>query len=255
MLLFNSCYQRIEGCTDINAVNFNAMADDKCCCNYPSVNFQLQHRFGADSVRFFLDSTYLNPSGVPFKVLSLEMLASSFFLEKEDGIQIKVTEEIDFSGVSGLNCPCTDDFFLIRPTDLNTTPGTVSVSGEYSSLSFSPGIPADFSVLTPIDFPEGHLLNSENRYDTLSGSYYSFRSVIVIGESPGDTLAVNILDWPGRIELDGPIILPTGQNVNLRLRIDYKKWFGNIDSSVSDPSAIRENLMQNLKEAFTLVLE
>lgn len=254
-MVLNSCYQRVEGCTDTNAVNFNAMADDDCCCNYPSVNFQLQHRFGADSVRFFLDSLYWSTSGIPLRVLSLEFLGGSFILEKEDGTEVRVTEKIDFPGLSGLNCPCTDDYFVIRPTDLNASPGTVAVPGEYSALSFSPGPANELSGLSPEDFPEGHLLSSENRFDADAGEYFSFRSLMVIGHSPGDTLEVNISDWPVTIALEGPITLPPAQNVNLRLRIDYKKWFGDFENPDGNPSIIRENLQQNIVEAFSLVLD
>lgn len=250
-VLFSSCYERIEGCLDMNAVNFNPLADDPCCCNYPSLNFQLQHRFGADSIRFFQDSAYLLESGISFKILSLELMADKLELTDIAGGKVEVEERIDFPDGKVMNCPCVDDVFAINLNSLNTSPGTVSQSGSYSSISLYTGLAETWSDALPSDFPQAHPLINEVRFDEERSLFHHLRATIVFPEV-GDTIVFRSSNLREQIVFAGPFELKRGQNTTFRLMIDYQKWFKGLEELVSEPHLLEALLKENLASAFSV---
>ncbi|TVQ49875.1 MAG: hypothetical protein EA362_03680 [Saprospirales bacterium] len=251
LLALNSCYERQEACTDINAVNFNPLADDPCCCNYPALTLQLQHRYGADSIRFFADSTYLLDSGTPFKVLSFEFLADELILIRENGEQIRVEEEIAFVNNSIENCPCIDDVFSVNLTALNTSPGTFSKPGAIQSIKFSSGLSEKWSEVAPADYPSGHPLALETRYDFEAEKYRHFLATVVFPET-ADTFRIRTSNLRSELIFEGPFELFKAQNTTLTLRIDYQKLLGRLDEVISDPLLTEELIRENLKDALKL---
>jgi len=246
-----SCYERQEGCIDLNAVNFNPIADDACCCNYPTLSFQLQHRYGADSIRFFADSTYFLNSGVPFKVLSLELLADELFLIDGEGNIVRVEEKIEFEDNKGESCPCIDDVFLINPRNLSTSPGTISKPGTYESIRFSSGLSGKWSGTMPSDYPSGHPLVVESRYDVENEKYHYLQTTLVFPDT-GDTVRLNSTTFRQQLDFEGPFEFTRAQNTTLRLLIDYQIWFNGIENVISDPQLMEQLLSQNFINALNL---
>lgn len=249
-----SCYERIDGCTEFNAINFNVQADDNCCCQYPLFNFQLQHRFGADSVRFVLDSVYGLDNGIAFKLTQFEMLGNSFFLDEEDGGQIEVEDEIDFEGDRGSNCPCKDDVFIINPASFSTSPGSIAKPGPYEAFGFSSGLRSEFDGLQPPDFPASHPLNSASRFDTLDGQFYQLRATFVFPEI-NDTLFVNTTQFEMDFFFENPIEIPRGENSTHLLRINYKNWLEGLDFLPIPQSQLETILFNNAKDAIEFIPE
>lgn len=251
MLTLSSCYERQEGCTDINAVNFNPVADDPCCCNYPALTLQLQHRYGADSIRFFADSTYFLDSGTPFKLLTFEFMAEELILTGENGEQIRVEEEITFEGNSIENCPCIDDVFPVNLTALNTSPGTISRPGAIQSLRFNSGLSEKWSEVAPADYPTGHPLALETRYSFEEEKYRHLRATLVFPETT-DTFRIRTSNLISELTFEGPFEIFKAQNTTLTLRIDYRELLGKIDEVIFDPQLTEEMIKENLKDALKL---
>ncbi len=254
-LFFSSCYERQEGCTDFNAVNFNASADDNCCCNYPEFSFQLQHRFGADSVRFFTDSVYTFDNGLEVNILSFELLASNFFLEKESGERQMVDNTLEFSSVDGISCPCPDDLFIIDPNSFNAAPGEISRPGNYTGLGFSSGTPEEWQVLTPDDFEAIYPLVEEERYDEELMDFYSLRAMIAFPNATSDPLEINIPAWRSSLFFEENLILETAENFSATLRINYKTWLGGLEAGNVSEETVVDLLTTNLEDALELIVE
>ncbi|HMV23421.1 MAG TPA: hypothetical protein PKA71_03780, partial [Saprospiraceae bacterium] len=68
VLFFTACYQPKEGCLDINATNFDATADEECCCQYPVLQLKFKHF--ASGNEFSASDTILNDFGQQFRIPS-----------------------------------------------------------------------------------------------------------------------------------------------------------------------------------------
>jgi len=253
-LFFSSCYERQEGCTDFNAVNFNASADDHCCCNYPEFSFQLQHRFGPDSVRFFTDSVYTLDNGLEVNILFLELLASNFFLEQESGERQMVENTLEFSSVDGISCPCTDDLFIIDPNSFNATPGEISRPWTYTGLGFSSGTPEEWQVLTPDDFEDVYPLAQDERYDAEAMDFYSLRAVIAFPNATSEPVEINIPAWRSSLFFEENLSLQTAENFSVILRINYKTWLGGLNAGNVSEDTLVDLFTNNLEDALELIL-
>nr|MBS0037366.1 hypothetical protein [Saprospiraceae bacterium] len=248
----HSCYERLDACTDVNAANFNPTADDHCCCTYPLLRFQLEHRFGEDSIRFLLDSLYVLESGLSFRLLSLDLLAGKFYLFNETGDSVFVENLLDFDGDLGVNCPCRDDVFVLNPASFSASPGEIASPGEYNGLGFSTGVGSEWDGFEPADFPANHPLAGVERYDTLSQRYFDLRASFVFPQMGSDTLRLRSTHFEEEVSFFTAFNLPRGENKDLRLRIDYKRWFEGLDSAIPDPTQMREVLKSNFQSALLL---
>ena len=253
LLSFSSCYERVEGCTDFNAVNFNAMADDPCCCMYPEFRFQFQHRFGPDSVRFFADSVYQMGNGITLNILFLELVAGEFFLQTDDGMRVEVVDEIDFPNSDDVSCPCKDDLFILNPTSFNAVPGQIAQPGTYSGFGFSTGVPEDWMALEPGDFPDGHPLSQENRYDVDEMRFIGLRADITFPNQLQDTLEVRILNLNEPLFFDEIIEMETGQPFSIVLRVNYKTLLQGLEPGNINQTELSRILTENLGEAIEVV--
>lgn len=248
----HSCYERLDACTDVNAANFNPAADDHCCCTYPLLSFQLEHRFGEDSIRFLRDSLYVLESGLSFKLLDLDLLAGNLYLINEAGDSIFVENLFDPGGDASGNCPCRDDVFVLNPAGFTASPGEIAVPGKYTELGFSAGIGAQWDVFEPVDFPANHPLGVAERYDSLSHRYFDLMAGFVFPQMGTDTLRMSSLQFEEKVAFVTELNLPRGENKDLRLRIDYKRWFEGLDSAIPDPQQMREVLKSNFQSALML---
>lgn len=255
MSLFSSCYEREEGCTDFNAVNFNASADDHCCCNYPEFSFQLQHRFGPDDERFFTDSVYTLDNGLEVNILFLELLGSNFFLEKENGERQMVENTLEFPSVDGISCPCIDDLFIIDPNSFNTSPGEISRPGNYIGLGFSFGTLEAWQVLTPDDFEDIYPLSEEERYDAEAMDFFSLRAVVAFPNATSEPIEISIPSWRSSIFFEETLHLQTAENFSAILRINYKTWLGGLNAGNVSEETLVDVLTTNLEDALDLIVQ
>lgn len=252
MASLNACYERVEGCTDLDAANFNALADDHCCCTYPEISFQYQHRFGGEDVRFSRDSIYQLEGGGAFSLIQLDLIAGDFFLQRSSGEKVRVENRLDFPSEVDSDCPCIDDVFVINPARLSGAPGEIAQPGDYVSLGFTAGVPNQWAGIEPEHFPANHALSDLQRYDTLNQRYYDLRAQFVLHDLGTDTIRFATSDFTADIEFSESVELPRGQNKNFRLEIDYKKWFNGIEAVYTNQEAVNELLKNNLQEAVRL---
>lgn len=94
MVLFQGCYQAVQGCLDAQATNYSVDADEPCpddCCTYPSIKLKIQHCYEVAPDSFislnYGDSIYYDALGEPFRISGIQYYMSAFKLVKTDGSQ------------------------------------------------------------------------------------------------------------------------------------------------------------------------
>ncbi|MEL6719310.1 MAG: hypothetical protein AAFP82_11385, partial [Bacteroidota bacterium] len=143
-LFFQSCYENMEGCLDVNATNFDVAADRECedCCTYPLLRLAVQHVYTAKVlekdtlVRFNLDKPYTLDSINFFSLTDLRYYISEIKLVRENGDLVDIEEEVEVILLQGLDTvpdfTTKDNFVLIDRS--NITPSRIGTFRENGSF-------------------------------------------------------------------------------------------------------------------------
>jgi hypothetical protein len=170
-LLFSSCYEKEEGCLDIQAVNFDPGADLACedCCTYPSLSLRVEHRviFDDTIVPFRYDSLYsVEPfPDVNFRVHRLRYLISGIRLLNTEG-EGRVTDTVsvyvsqnpgDTTSLIAVNDFVLADRSFLQAAQLGGWDGY----GVFDRLEFIFGVDPALQYGIPSKMPSGHPLGTQ----------------------------------------------------------------------------------------------
>lgn len=256
-LLFVSCAEEVEGCLDIEATNFNAAADKNCCCTYPSLQLEILHRF--DTLVWKPDTAYSYAPGKWFRMKSIVFYLSGFQFV-QNGVDLPVSDTLAFKawGSAGdtLTQTLSNDFLLVRRTATAYTAGTFRPSGNFDQVQFRLGLPAEAQQVIPGLAPSGHPLRLQNEQLWLGRDtgFVALKLVLTrdsLSSTPPDTLVFSRPDFDALpIQKDGLFQHRSGYNFNLRLTLDYREMFRDIDLSATDISALKSQIVANLPQVF-----
>jgi hypothetical protein len=257
-LVFTACFEPKEGCLDIAATNFEAGADEDCCCVYPKLVLSVEQQY--DNLTFLNDSLYAADNGHLFRIRSVAFYLSDFEVI-QNGESFRISEKIDLKTLSGLDTltrEFTNDFLLLRRTPVEYSIGTIRQDGLFETLKFRFGLSSDAQKILPNKAPAGHPLAAQT--DSLwrgNTAGFVFMQVVVKRDSmaatPSDTLRFMESDL-GQIvfQADGPFLHPTGYNFPLILRADYKKMFEGINWTMDDIPQWKTKIIANLSQVFSV---
>ncbi|MCC6461129.1 MAG: hypothetical protein IT260_11700 [Saprospiraceae bacterium] len=257
LLLLTCCAEQEEGCLDIEATNFNAAADKSCCCTYPSLNFEILHRF--DTLVWKPDTAYSYAPGKWFRMKSIVFYLSGFQLT-QNNFDIPVSDTLGFKawGSAGdtISQTLTNDFLLVRRTATAYKAGTFRPSGEFTDLQFGLGLPAEAQEVIPALAPSGHplRLQGENLWLGRDTGFVALKLVLTrdsLSSTPPDTLVFSRPDFEQLvIKKSGLFQHQSGYNFDLTLTLDYRELFRDVDLSAGSISALKTQIIANLPQVF-----
>ena len=264
-----ACYEPVEGCLDVEAVNYDLEADKNNGeeCQYPQIRMALQHRYtkGDTLLRFGLvDSVYLDALGNPFRLNSVRFYLSNFHLIYTDGQEKEVEETIDIliPQPDGSDLPRTieDNFSLISPrVTQNYVIVTLKESGTLQEIRFAVGVEGLANQADPASFPGTHPLSLQDSslyFNQDSGYVFQyielFRDTTAADTIP-EILRIGTPAYLQEVRLPVDFRKNRGFHLLLTLQVDYSRWFSQIDARQDSPEQLIEKIVANLAQSFSIV--
>ncbi len=254
-----ACFEPKEGCLDIEATNFDAAADDDCCCLYPKLRLETVQRF--DTFQYLPDSLYPADNGSLFRIKSVVFYLSEFQLTQNgetfvvsDTVQLQAFSQ---SGSDTIKETFTDDFLLARRTPVDNEVGDFRPAGVFQDVKIRLGLSPDAQRVIPRLAKPGHPLRIQG--DSLwygRDAGFVFLQAVVVRDSmaatPPDTLAFTKADFDNFfIEQTGVFTHQSGgYDFRLRLGVDYKKMFEGINWTTGDILTWKSQIVANLPNVF-----
>jgi hypothetical protein len=256
LVLLLACKEPIEGCLDVDAINYNVAADDPCadCCNYPGLELQINYQY--DSIAFSYDSIY-SFSGFDAQFDKIVFYLSDFQLVNE-AQSLEVIEMIDLEEINGGVIMVKDDFVLLSPGrsiryDIGEIRGG---GGTYNLLEFKVGLAAAVTLTDAEANPEDHPLSLgiDSLWSFPEG--YIYNQVTLVPDT-ADMNSTRVIDVRGvsnlvQIQLPYELDVSRGMQISIPLRVDFREWFSGIDFVGFTDEAIVEKIVTNTPQAFSI---
>lgn len=272
LLLAGGCYEPIEGCLDVRAINFDLQADRPCdeCCNYPALRFLLQHQYmGASDTASapigFGTSVYTDAAGQPFRINDLSYYISEVRLLHPDGTESGVENEIMFNVATGgdtTSMVFEDNFLLVRArANVPRAVGNIREPRPIIAIRFLLGLNADAARAVPASLPNQHplaLQPDSSNYEP--GFGYLFKRLSLFR----DTVATDTIPRIIRTGSPSPptsVILPLatefspleGANLNIIIAVNLAQWLADVNVRTDTDAQIIEKINNRIPNGFRLV--
>lgn len=263
VLVVSGCKEKVEGCLDIEARNFDFSADRPCpddCCEYPQMIFDIAFRW--DTLTFRYNEPYNLTDDKVMKFLKSKFYISDINLTGESG-SFTVADRIDLDVNDGSTDPVTfvDDFTLMSRDFLSFSYeiGEIQSLGTFDTLRFTVGLSEVANQIEPTSAPAGHPLAIQPDSMWSVENNYVFNKLVVIPDTlvdppdTPDTLAYDVVGDANRVKIALPfaVNIETGRDLTIPLEIDYKKWLEGVDFE-SAPTLVIEKFIQNTQQAFSI---
>ncbi len=256
LLSWSGCYEPIEDCQDTLAKNFNVDADKDCCCEYPLIRFNFDHRW--DTLPFsFTDSLSVGDDLIDFSYLTYYVSNIRMIIGGET-VRKRVTFDLTYME-NGVEKSTTTfkDFILVNPSDNNYSFGEVLATGRVDSLYFTVGIEYPYYLADPTQFESGNGLafqaDSLNWNEDIGYVFNRLQYFPVTSSNPTDSITIEI-GQPNAFDLGFAVgeSFTEGQDFRFNIEVDYRKWFEGVDV-VNDPvSTITQKIANNTSNAFVM---
>ncbi len=249
-----ACQKPVEGCTHPRAVNFNPEADENKDCQYYQLQLQMQHTTAANDTFTYgywlsdIDGTFFYITKMPMLLSELHLLRTS------TGELFRSPEILSVFDAAG-NRKLVEDNFVTLEAGIYTADIAAWVDlGTFDKLQFRLGLDPNIRQGNPARIKQtAHPLSATAAtymYDSLTAGYFTTYVEIVLPNT-NDTLRFDFYDnW--NIELPYNITVADGQNIPIRLRLNYSDLFAGI-SFQNDPKAlVISKIKQNMMASFSV---
>lgn len=248
-LLFQSCYEAIEGCTDPLAENYSFNADEKCsmCCIYPKLLVTIDHRWGSEI--FQNGKQYTNNVGSVFVLNSHKFYLTDIKIFDGDNVEIK-NQKLNAFTIDGRETNLTQNYCLINGTLQECASGSFNFLGKISQLSFNLSLPENLNRV------DSTSVSRDNSLSWSEGMYREkeYKSIFLNITSVG----TNVINYGIYLKINQvvPITLlnvnhsKRGKQIEIPLTLNYQELFKNIDFKNSQE--ISKAIEINLKTSFKL---
>ena len=256
-----ACFEPKKACLDIDATNFDASADEDCCCEYPQLLMNAVQRY--DTLQYLPDSLYAGKDGRLFRIKKVIFYLSDFQLFQNGGI-VTVSDSVNLktyaaTGNDTISRTFTDDFVLVRRAPVENEVGDFRPGGTFEKIRFRLGLSPEAERVIPQLAPSAHPLRIQSDsiwYGRDAG--YVFLQAIVVRDSMAttkpDTLSFTKSELSDFfIERTSSFIHQSGgYNFTLTLTVDYKKMFEDVDWTTGDISTWKSKIATNLPNVFSV---
>lgn len=241
-LLLTACYEDVNDCLDLDATNFNILADEGCsdCCTFPSLSIEVARMWG--DTTFLLTDTLSDGAGNDFKLIRFRVYLTELELVGLGGVLPTPENIITVGIIEGADTVETEfnaNLALVQSSSSTSTAeiGTLlvgeaalmQVQGRIGMSSDFPAIyPPSAPTTSPLSTQEGLLnFNDGNGYLTASAEY-----VLIVTD---DTVRVDIRgDLLLDLDLPAPESPARGDDVTVEMEADYEAVFGTTDLSAEE---------------------
>lgn len=264
VLFLAACKDPVEGCLDVEAVNYDVSADDPCpdCCTYPNLSLAISHRY-QDSILFSYDSTYhIGGTNFDTRFEKVAFYLSDFRLVNIDNTDsLEVVETIELDLIGGGTSTFKDDYTFISRSNssFEYEVGEIRSSGSFSTLRFTVGIAGDAAngdALSITNEEHPLALGTDSLWTASNG--YIFHQIIVVPDTLNPPVdSVEIINISGQnnlafVELPYELDIALGFDVTIPLKIDYEKWFSGINFVGDSTDQIIDSIVNNTTNAFSI---
>ncbi len=224
-----ACYEPVEDCLDVDARNYNVMADNMCddCCQLPQIN--VIFTFRNDGQNFNLGDTLSLPGG-PIIVENFFFFLSAFQPNDQNGNPVKLGDSIVVQRNDG-NMYISNNFRYFDRANFRSELRSLRFNGKFSSIQFQPGLPSVVNQLPPDTLRTNTGIgNFPNSAAVGTGKGYSFVSVTLRVPDNENTFTLHVFDeYPLQTKIINTDIQVTrGNNVDVNLNLDLFTWLQNI---------------------------
>lgn len=252
-IIFSSCYEESKGCLDIYASNYDVSADEVCddCCTYPKLILRVIQKY--DTLVLSKLDTFENNFNQQFVFHNMMFLVNGFSLEDENNQEFATEDSISISFSENgeiIKKRVLDDVKMIVPATYNYNFGKFVSPHYYNSAHLRVGLNDDYKTAIRELLPESHVL--VERADTLYLSDEEGYSMarLEVQTDPTDSMSIKVFDLKGmNFPFEHTWTIDTtfvkGADAQVLMNIDYKKWLGNIDWTLSE-----EEILNGLKLYF-----
>ncbi len=252
MLVSLASCDRVEGCLDSRASNFDVSADKDCCCTYPIFNLRIYPTLNADTyspVLFKEDAI-----GTVYQVNDYRMYFSGIRLVRDDSVEFEIIDGLNVSLLDAeaveISEELKDDYLCITPSVLTYEVGAIIAAGNFDKIRFYIGLDSVANSLSPSSFDEDHALadKTPSMYQNDSLGYTFFSSTVVLER--GDTVRSTLLTSPKMVEVDFPVNISANFDFELNLEMNLEALFEGVSFLTDDENTIQGKIVNNFESAF-----
>ncbi len=256
--ILTSCGDRIEGCLDIEAENFDADADKDCCCDYPDLVLQFNHAFGNQSFRLETPFSYESTTDT-FSVNEMRILfskthpiRSGLEFEMDKTISVGVDDEMGSEILE-----FEDNFVVVTPERFTYTINEFNYPGMFEGVALKMGLDEEVRRVIPDSVGiDGHPLESEvdSIWAADIGYFYLYLDVVPDYKLPevsrkfviygSDTH--NLTYWH-------TLTAEMGYDFKIDFKIDYKLLFDGINFEADSENYVTQELFDNLPSSVSIL--
>lgn len=254
--LLQGCIRPVEGCLDTSATNYNVMADNNCCCTYPSLQLNLQYQAG--NTPFNPNTIHIDAAGNEYRIARIAFYLSEIGLIK-NGSHIIAKDSIwIYEGATGQ----TDSFLtqknirLINRTGFTINTGTFVEQGEFTHLRFRFGLPEEMNNNKYSVYRRGHPLaiqiDSMHTFDMNEG--YLFLKIETEQVNTGQRREHILFGKDNSIWLNLPFSFNSriGEDSKVPLIIDVISFLDGVDIVQNSDEEISLMLKENIFKALKI---
>lgn len=261
LFVVSGCFVPKEGCLDIAAVNYNASADEDCCCRYPNLVLNVAQSY--DTLSYQRGGLYRGYNGQIFRIENIVFYLSEFQAIKS-GIAYTMGDSLDFKTYDFANNDTivrnfTDDYTLIRRSPFLNTVATFREDGIFQSIACRLGFSDAANKIIPALTPANHPLRIQE--DTLwRNKEFVFLQAIVARDSLAttehDTLRFTRADLGDFfIQGYGNFEHQRGEDFVVGLKADWSVLFQQVDWATHNVAAWKSQIVANLPSVFYIYPE
>ena len=248
-IFYASC-ERVEGCADPLAENYDAEADKSCCCTYYQLYADVNHLADTLSLSYF--TPYADANNDTFELQEAAFLCSNFGLITNTGRLGVVRDTIDFRLQNGNSQQFTDDFSVLKPNVFIRNIGDFLDYDSYEKVRFLIGLDENAASVDANQVGNvEHPLSSQNTTNFFNGQSYNTAFFEVIIRPTTDTIRFEIQDtfW---MEFNYNVIAQDGRDTPIPLSIDYLRVFDGISFVNDDSITIVQKIKNNIKDGISI---
>lgn len=247
LIICSSCYEKQEGCLEINASNYDFEADLSCegCCVYPEFKIQVNHQWNDSTL--IRNTWFTNNFGQQIKIEEVAFYLSNFSLS-DVNTEFTVNETVEVIDVNGSESLLKDDFIFVENERLNFTVGTFSHSGSFSKLKFKLGIDGYFDATEEAN----SFVEDDSFLQTSTLTHTNMRFTAIVDTMALDTVQFEIKgpQTVSEITLEGLIELSPGINFTIPIYADYSYLLRNVNFEAIQEEVERKKIIDNLGGLF-----
>jgi hypothetical protein len=246
-----SCKEKVEGCLDIYATNFNPESDESCCCEYPGLSFQVNYNYGANP--YSSDQFIQDGQGNFFYLRGFNLYLSDFKALDIEGDQLQVKDLLSVIMLDESKLVIKNDFALLRPGSSNFQFKSFPTNSELSTLDFMIGLPASLDGIDIDTLASSSVLGIQpDSLFTPNVGYFSGSISYTQDTIPGSL--PQVLRWRDRSPVTKQVSIPfsIGQNTCLSVGLDLLVLFENVDIKNDTPELIATKVNTAIGKAISI---